>query len=65
MQRRTGNQVMIIERDIMQVQWTCPHCQKENLLEAPVWQDIYGDYVAIECPDCLAVEYVSLEDSNG
>jgi predicted RNA-binding Zn-ribbon protein involved in translation (DUF1610 family) len=54
---------MIIESEIMQVQWTCPKCSKENRLEAPVWEDIYGAYVAIECPDCLGVEYVDLEEN--
>ena len=52
---------MIIEREIMEVLWTCPKCQKTNQLVAPVWEDVYGEYVAIECPDCLGVEYVSLE----
>jgi ribosomal protein S27E len=52
---------MIIERDIMQVQWTCPKCEKENILSVPVWEDINGEYLAIECPDCLGVEYVSLD----
>jgi predicted RNA-binding Zn-ribbon protein involved in translation (DUF1610 family) len=51
---------MIIEREEMQVQWTCPNCTEENLLVCPVWEDLYGEYVAVECPDCLQVEYVSL-----
>ena len=51
---------MIIEREEMQVQWTCPGCSEENLLVCPVWEDLYGEYVAVECPDCLQVEYVSL-----
>jgi hypothetical protein len=55
---------MILERELMDVRWTCPHCLKENLLTAPVWQDMHGEYVAIECPDCLAVEYVSLEANS-
>lgn len=51
---------MIIERQEMAVQWTCPQCSEENQLTCPVWEDIYGEYVAVECPDCLGVEYVSL-----
>lgn len=55
---------MIIERDIMEVCWTCGDCQKTNDLTCPVWEDIYGQYVAIECPDCLAVAYVACDDSE-
>lgn len=55
---------MIIERDIMAVRWSCPHCQAENDLTCPVWEDTYGEYLAVECPDCLAVEYVSLDPSE-
>lgn len=53
----------ITEVQEMQVTWTCPSCEKTNQLTAPVWEDFYGQYVAIECPDCLAVEYVSLKDN--
>lgn len=54
---------MIIEREEIEIRWTCPACEKTNDLTAPVWQDIYGDYVAIECPDCLGVEYVTLKET--
>ena len=56
---------MIIERGTMEILWTCGRCQKSNEMQAPIWQDMYGDYVAIECPDCLAVEYVSTDNLEG
>jgi predicted RNA-binding Zn-ribbon protein involved in translation (DUF1610 family) len=55
---------MIIEREEMQVLWTCPACEKENNIICPIWEDVYGEYVAVECPDCLKVEYVSLKEKN-
>lgn len=55
---------MIIERELMAVRWTCPACAAENDLDAPVWEDVYGEYVAIECPDCFDEEYVYLRGNN-
>lgn len=53
---------MIIEREVIEVRWTCPACAEQNDLEAPIWEDHYGAYVAVECPNCLKVEYVSLKE---
>lgn len=55
---------MIIEKEDIAVLWTCPNCYKENSLICPVWEDIYGEYAGIECPDCLRVEFVSLGEGN-
>lgn len=54
-------EVVPIERDVMEVRWTCGDCENTNDLSCPVWEDINGEYVVIECPDCLKVLYVSLD----
>lgn len=56
---------MIVESGEIEVLWTCGACQKTNELMAPIWKDIYGEYVPVECPDCSTIEYVSLDNLEG
>lgn len=55
---------MIIERELIEVRWTCPACAEQNDLEAPIWEDHYGEYVPVECPNCYHEECVYLGGEN-
>ena len=45
----------------MEIAWTCTKCEHISKQTREVWENIYGQYVAVECPACLVEHEVYLD----